>query len=185
MHRTVLFTADWLPRGAELSGEQGDGHQDTGFSISSRPSPPTGGRRRDPARTQSLEPPSKPGGPVRSCFLPHLQVALSWGASRCQGLGWWCGVWGTPLVSTVPSGGPAVPLEATGKLFSRRKRSKAVWLLTRGRREWGEAGRARRPPCKPRSYKMHFPTHPSGLSEPLLLTALFIHDRQLINIQTS
>lgn len=72
-------------------------------------------RRWDPAGAQSLEPPSKPGGPVRSCFLPHLQVALSWGASRCRGQGWCTG---DPFSIPSPLWGLEVPLEATGNLFS-------------------------------------------------------------------
>lgn len=87
----------------------------------STPDPPSLlGSRRSPhpqeaGTSQAPKPPSKPGGLVRSRFLPHLQVALSRGSSRCQGQGWCVG---NPVKSPVPSRGWVVPLEATRKLFS-------------------------------------------------------------------
>lgn len=137
---------------------------------------------QEAATSQAAKPPSKPGGPVRSRFLPCLQLALAWVASRSQGQGWCVGNAFTP---PVPSRGWRCPWKPLESSFLARKMSKAYMAADTGAGVGREAGRARRPPCKPRSYKMHFPTYPSGLSEPLLLTALFIDDRQLINIQTS
>lgn len=106
------------------------------------------------------------------------------GARQAQG--WrWCGVRGTPLAFAVQTGGWRKPSKPSRKLFSCPEVQSPCGSRHRGGGDVGEAGRAPRPPCKPRSYKMHFPAYPSGLSEPLLLAALFIHDRQLINIQAS
>lgn len=151
---------------AELSGEWADAYQ--GAPSPSLPGPlqPQG---EGPCWPQSLQPPSRPRWAVRACFLSH----------QAQGQRW-CGVRGTPLAFAVPCGGWRCPSKPSRKLFSCPEVQSPC-----GCGNVGEAGRARRPPCKPRSYKMHFPAYPSGLSEPLLLAALFIHDRQLINIQAS
>lgn len=161
----------------ELSGERKDLYQDA--------PPPSLHGPLQPQKRPGLEPPVSPGGPVRSCFLPHLAGGPVLGSTRPRGRGGGVVCGETPLAFTDPSGG-WVPLEAKQRaLFLPGRSPKPVWLLAQGGGNVGEAGRGRRPPCKPCSYKMHFPTYPSGLSEPLLLTALFIHDRQLINIQTS
>lgn len=155
------------------------------FSISPWPSPSTRGGTRLGSEAWSL--PVSPGGPERSCFPSRLAGGPVLGEAPGlggRGGGVMCG--GTPLAFTVPFGGWQCPLKPTGKLISRPEDVQSAcgcWRREGG--GVGEAESARRPPCKPRSYKMHFPTYPSGLSEPLLLTALFIHDRQLINIQTS
>ena len=183
MHHAALLLGHWPPRG-EPSGEREGVCQGTPFPISPWPSSPTGeGPQLCP---KAWSPPGSPGGPMRSCFLSHLADGPVLGSTRPQRQRWRRGVWGTPFTFTVPFGGWQCPLKPTRKLFSCPEKVQSP--CGGGHRRGGgvgEAGRARRPPCKPRSYKMHFPTYPSGLSEPLLLTALFIHDRQLINIQTS
>ena len=100
--RVIFHPRCWekTEQSVQVSEEMGMSTQDPPSLLASRRSP----HPQEAGTSQAPKPPSKPSGLVRSRFLPHLQVALSWGSSWCQGQGW-C-VPKSPPTCRVPSRGP-------------------------------------------------------------------------------
>lgn len=126
----------------------------------STPDPPSLlGSRRSPhpqeaGTSQAPKPPSKPGGLVRSRFLPHLQVALSWGSSRCQGQGWCVG---NPVKSPVPSRGWWCPWKPPESSYLARKMSKAYMAADMGAGGRERGGESEKTPLQAAFIQNAFP----------------------------
>jgi hypothetical protein len=124
---------------------------------------------------------------LRSCYLGLWRKQPSHLAGgRVQGA-----CVGRPLTLFIThSGGPQCPPEANRKVpCLPRRGTRPVWLQTqlRGKACGVEGGRreSEKTPRQAAFIQNAFPNVSLWPVEALLLTALFIHDRQLINSQTS
>lgn len=117
-----------------------------GFQCSPHP--------QEAGTSQAPKPPSKPGGPVRSRFLPRLQLALAWGASRSQGQGWCVGNAFTP---PVPSRGWRCPWKPLESSFLARKMSKAYMAADTGAGGRERGGKSEKTPLQAAFIQNAFP----------------------------
>lgn len=168
-----LSSALILPRAHRLQGEWGAVHQISRLFLAL--SAPGGCA---PARAWGL--PASSGGPVRSCFLGLTGIQLSRLAGRPVLESCWVVCVGIPLALFRARGrGWQCPLKSTGKYLACPEEAQGMCGCRHGkaRLRGGGSWSARRPPCKPRSYKMHFPAYPSGLSRPFCsLLCLYMID---------